>query len=433
MTAQELTGTQSNPAKVAFASFIGTAIEWYDFFLFGAAATLVFNEQFFPTLSPTAGTLASFATFGVAFAARPLGGIVFGHFGDRVGRKKMLVFSLLMMGVGTVAIGVLPTYDQIGIGAPVLLVVVRFIQGFAVGGEWGGAVLLAVEHAPPERKAFYGSWPQAGVPAGLVLSSSAFFAVELLPAQSVADWGWRLPFLASVVLVVLGLYIRLQVIESPDFVKVQEEQSLSSFPLGDLLRHAKKPLLVGMLTQAAANVPFYVVTVFVLSYGPHELGVSRGVILSCLILACVLDIFTIPWAAMLSDRFGKRNSLLVGSAYMAVIAFPFFWLFDSGSTPLILVAMILMVTVGHAVTYSAIAGFLAELFQAEYRYTGASAAYQFGGMITSGPAPFVAAALFARAGGSWAISAYIAGACVVTYVALLTVSSKHTADELRTV
>jgi metabolite-proton symporter len=431
VTTQELTGTQSKPAKVAFASFIGTAIEWYDFFLFGTAATLVFGEQFFPTMSPAAGTLASFATFGVAFAARPLGGIVFGHFGDRVGRKKMLIFSLLLMGVSTVAIGLLPTYGQIGIAAPALLVAVRFIQGFAVGGEWGGAVLLAVEHAPPGRKAFYGSWPQAGVPAGLVLSSSAFFAVELLPAESVAEWGWRLPFLASVVLVALGLYIRLQVIESPEFAKVREARSVSSFPLRDLLRHARKPLLVGMFTQAAANVPFYVVTVFVLSYGPQELGVSRGVILTCLIVACVLDIFTIPWAAMLSDRFGKRNSLLAGSVYMGAIAFPFFWLFDTGSTPLILVAMILVVTVGHAVTYSAIAGFLAGLFQAEYRYTGASTAYQLGGMVTSGPAPFIAAALFAGAGGSWVISAYIAAACAVTFLALLAVPAKHTEEGKR--
>jgi MFS family permease len=288
-----------------------------------------------------------------------------------------------------------------------------------------------VEHAPPGRKAFYGSWPQAGVPAGLVLSSSAFFAVELLPAESVAEWGWRLPFLASVVLVALGLYIRLQVIESPEFAKVREARSVSSFPLRDLLRHARKPLLVGMFTQAAANVPFYVVTVFVLSYGPQELGVSRGVILTCLIVACVLDIFTIPWAAMLSDRFGKRNSLLAGSVYMGAIAFPFFWLFDTGSTPLILVAMILVVTVGHAVTYSAIAGFLAGLFQAEYRYTGASTAYQLGGMVTSGPAPFIAAALFAGAGGSWVISAYIAAACAVTFLALLAVPAKHTEEGKR--
>ncbi|MEV5156548.1 MFS transporter [Streptomyces werraensis] len=420
---QEMTRPRVGPAKVAFASFIGTTIEWYDFFLFGTAATLVFSDQFFPALSPAAGMLASFAAFGVAFVARPLGGIVFGHFGDRLGRKKMLVLSLVMMGGGTVAIGLLPTYDQIGVAAPALLVAARFVQGFAVGGEWGGAVLMAVEHAPPERRGFYGSWPQAGVPAGLVLSAAAFFAVERLPEEILTSWGWRLPFLTSIVLVVVGLYIRLQIVESPDFREVQESRATAAFPFADALRHAKKPLLIGIFTQAAANIPFYVVSVFTLSYGPEQVGVSRETILLCLMGAFVLDIFTVPGVALLSDRFGKRNILLVGSAYMAAIAFPFFWLFDSGSPWLIMLAMILVIPIGHAVTYSAIAGFLAELFPARFRYTGASVAYQFGGTITSGPAPFIAAALFASANGSWAISTYMLAACAVTFLALLTASS----------
>ncbi|WP_280402722.1 MFS transporter [Nocardia carnea] len=420
-TEPPVAGTTVRPAKVAFASFIGTAIEWYDFFLFGTAAALVFNEQFFPSLSPVAGTLAAFATFGVAFVARPIGGIVFGHFGDRIGRKKMLVLSLLMMGLSTVAIGLLPGYAQIGVTAPVLLVFARLIQGFAVGGEWGGAVLMAVEHAPAGRRAFYGSWPQAGVPAGLVLSSAAFLAVGALPDDQLMSWAWRLPFLASIVLVGLGLYIRMQVIESPDFRAVRAARTVSAFPLLDVFRKAKISLAVGICVQAAANIPFYLVTVFALSYGPKELGISRDVILLCLIAACLIDIATVPVVAWIADRIGARNVLLIGSGYMAAIAFPFFWLFGTGSTWAILLAMILIVTFGHALTYAAVAGYLSELFPARMRYTGASVAYQVGGMVTSGPAPFIAAAIMAAGVGLWAISTYIVIACAVTFLALIIV------------
>ena len=427
MSTQELTTTPAEPAaarsarpvKVAMASFIGTAIEWYDFFIFGTAAALVFNTQFFPALSPTAGTLAAFATFGVAFAARPLGGVVFGHFGDRIGRKKMLVVSLLIMGVATMAIGLLPTYEQVGIAAPILLVLARLVQGFAVGGEWGGAVLLAVEHAPPGRRAFYGSWPQAGVPAGMVLATAAFFVVGQLPEEEFQAWGWRMPFLASAALLVVGLVIRLQIGESPDFRRAREERSLSAFPLADVLREAKRPLLIGICTQAAAFVPFYLVAVFVLSYGPEQLGISADVILLTIIVAFVLDLVTIPVAAVLADRYGRRRMLLAGSVYMAAIAFPFFWLFDTGSPWLILVAMILAIPIGHAVTYSAVAGYLAELFPAQLRYTGASVAYQIGGALTGGTAPFLAALLFAAVGGSWALALYIIAGCAITFLALL--------------
>jgi metabolite-proton symporter len=427
LTSQTLTSqpgrpgtTGVRPAKIAFASFIGTAIEWYDFFIFGTAAALVFSEQFFPTLSPVAGTLASFATFAVAFVARPIGGIVFGHFGDRIGRKNMLVFSLLLMGIGTVSIGLLPTYDQVGVIAPVLLVLARLAQGFAVGGEWGGAVLMAVEHAPPARRAFYGSWPQAGVPAGMVLSTAAFFLVGQLPEEQLQAWGWRLPFLASVVLLVVGLYIRLQVMESPDFRAARESRSLARFPLGEVLRGARRPLVIGICTQAAAFIPFYLVAVFVLSYGPAHLGISREVILLALMVAFVLDLFTIPVVAVLADRYGRRAMLLAGSVYMAAIAFPYFWLFDTGSPGLILLAMILAIPIGHAVTYSAVAGYLAELFPAHLRYTGASVTYQIGGAITGGTAPFVAVALLETVGHSWVLSLYIVAGCAITFLALLT-------------
>lgn len=415
MVVEQQQATRVRPARVAFASFVGTAIEWYDFFLFGSAATLVFNAQFFPTLNPLAGTLAAFATFGVAFVARPLGGIVFGHFGDRIGRKRMLFLSLLLMGGGTVAIGLLPTYGQIGVAAPVLLVLVRLLQGFAVGGEWGGAVLMAVEHAPPHRRAFYGSWPQAGVPAGLVLSASAFLAVQQLPKDQLLSWGWRLPFLASAVLILVGLYVRSRLEESPEFVRAD----VPTFPLRDTLRRSLRAVLVGVFAQAGTNIPFYIASVFVLSYGPNEAGVSRPTVLTCLIVASLMDIAAVPLVAILADRVGRRKVLLGGAAYSAAVAFPFFWLLDTGAPAAVLLAMFLLATLGHATTYSAMAGFLAELFGAEHRYTGVSVAYQVGGLITSGPAPFIAAALFAGFGGSWVIALYIVVACAITFTALL--------------
>lgn len=408
----------SRPAKVAFASFVGTAIEWYDFFIFGTAAALVFGTAFFPTLSPLSGTLAAFATFGVAFLARPLGAIVFGHFGDRIGRKKMLVFSLVLMGSATVLIGLIPTYDQIGVAAPVLLVIARLLQGFAVGGEWGGAVLMAVEHAPPKRRAFYGSFPQAGVPAGLVLATTAFLLVERLPEEQMMAWGWRIPFLASAGLLIVGMYVRFKIAESPEFENVRRNDRIAERPIVNVLRYHKRPFGVGVLTQSASLVPFYLVTVFVLSYGPNELGLSRQTILLSLLVACILDIFTVPYASSIADRIGPRKMLIYGSMYMAVIAYPFFWLLQTGSGWGVLLAMILIVTIGHAVTYSAVAAYVASLFPADVRYTGASVAYQGGGVVFSAPAPFIATALASATQGQWALAVYIAAACVVTILVL---------------
>lgn len=412
----------SRPAKVAFASFVGTAIEWYDFFIFGTAAALVFGVAFFPTLSPLSGTLAAFATFGVAFVSRPAGAIVFGHFGDRIGRKKMLVFSLLLMGSATVMIGLIPTYDQIGVAAPILLVLARLLQGFAVGGEWGGAVLMAVEHAPARKRAFYGSFPQAGVPAGLVLATLAFLIVERLPEEQMMAWGWRIPFLASAGLLAVGIYVRFKMAESPEFENVRRNDRIVERPIVNVFKYEKRAFGVGLLTQAASLVPFYLVTVFVLSYGPKELGLSRQTILLSLLAACVLDIFTVPYASIIADRVGPRKMLIYGSAYMAVIAYPFFWLLQTGSGWAVLLAMFLIVTIGHAVTYSAVAAYVASLFPADVRYTGASVAYQGGGVVFSAPAPFIATALASATEGQWALAAYIAAACLVT-IAVLSLSA----------
>jgi metabolite-proton symporter len=418
-TSAELAQPRVSPARVAFASAVGTAIEWYDFFIFNTAAALVFGALFFPTVSPTAGTLAAFATFGVAFVARPVGGVVFGHFGDRLGRKKMLVLSLLIMGVSTFAVGLLPTFDAVGVWAPVLLVTLRFLQGFAVGGEWGGAVLMAAEHAPKSKRGFYASWPQAGVPAGLVLASVAFIVLgRTLSDEQFLAWGWRVPFLISAVLVLIGMYIRFRVVESPAFQAVQEGDDTAKMPVVDVLRTERRSLLLGMGALFASGVPFYVATVLSLTYVTERTGLSRETVLFCLLGAAALQVFTMPAASLLSDRVGRRPVLITGAVLGIVLAFPFFWLLDTGSVPLVFLALVLAVSVVHALTYGPVAGFVAELFPTRLRYTGSSISFQFGAMLASAPTPFVAAALLAWAGGPWAISLYIIVAALVAIVAI---------------
>lgn len=414
--------------KIAFASFIGTVIEFFDFFIFGTASALIFNKIFFPALDPLAGTLASFATFGVAFAARPLGGVLFGHFGDRLGRKTMLVLSLVLMGVGTAMVGVLPTYAQIGIWAPLLLVLSRLLQGVAIGGEWSGAVLMAVEHAPPGKRAFYGSWPQCGVPAGLVLATAAFFLVEQLPDEAMTTWGWRLPFLASVVLVMLGLYIRMKISESPAFQAVQDKGEQSRFPAGEVIRKSWKGILIAIFSMAAANIPFYMATVFALSYGSQQPEMTRDTVLLAVCIASLVQIFTIPVAAVLADRYGRRPVLLIGCVVTAIMGFPFFWLLDTGSSIAIIIAMVIALPIAHTLTYSALASFLPELFETRLRYSGSAIGYQVGGMLMSGPVPFVSAALFSWAGAAWPLSLYIIIGAVLTFIAVYVAPESYRDD-----
>jgi metabolite-proton symporter len=402
-----------SPAKVAAASFIGTTIEWYDYLVFGAATVLVFNPLFFPTLDPVAGALAGFATLAVAFLARPLGGLVFGHFGDRIGRKKMLVLSVVMMGAGTFAVGLLPTYEVIGIWAPVLLVVLRFVQGFAVGGEWGGAVVMSLEHAPPHRRAFYASFPQAGVPAGTFLSSGAFFLVTLMPEEQLLSWGWRVPFLCSALLIVVGLYIRLRVTESPEFLALQESGDVVEVPAAEVFRSYKRALVVGMFCMLAPNTVFYLASTFFLSYGPVHLGLSRGLVLTALLVAAAVQVVTLPLLAMVADRTGTKNFLMAGCAAVALGAFPVFALFDSGTVAGVVAAYLLALPVLHALVYGAVSGFTAELFPPRARYTGSSLAYHLGGAVTAAPVPIVATLLLAEFGSSAAIAVYVILAAVV--------------------
>jgi metabolite-proton symporter len=412
-----------SPVKVAFASFIGTTVEWYDYFIFGTAAVLVLNQQFFPTLSPTAGTLAAFATFSVAFIARPLGSIIFGHFGDLVSRKKMLVFSLLGMGLATVLVGLVPNFAAIGTAAPVILVALRFLQGVAVGGEWGGAVLMALEHAPARRRAFFASWPQAGVPAGIVLATGAFYLVQLMPEDQFQSWGWRIPFLASALLIAVGLYIRLKVTESPEFARMQDDEARREHrqraPITEVLREHKRSVLIGALAIAGGNTVFYLSTVYMLAHGPQDLGFDRGMILLMIMAAAAIDIVSMPLVAMIADRIGRRQLLQIGAVIGIVIGVPMFALFQTGTPWGIFLAAFLALPVGHAFSSAVITSFIPGLFETRVRYTGAGLAYQLSGIIASAPAPFVATFLYAETQSSLAVGAYLS---VVSAVALISIS-----------
>ena len=357
---------------VAVASLVGTTIEWYDFFLYGTAAALVFNRLFFPTFDPLAGTLAAFGTYAVGFVARPVGGIVIGHFGDRIGRKSMLVLTLVIMGVATFLIGLLPTYEQIGPWAAVALVLLRVAQGFGVGGEWGGAVLMAVEHAPARARGFYGSWPQIGVPAGLLLSTAVFSWFAGLPEEQFLTWGWRVPFLISIVLVVVGLVIRVRIVESPAFARVKADGQEARQPIVEVLRQHPREVLLAIGARFAENGAFYVYTVFTLVYGPQRVGVDRQTVLNGILLASAGALVAIPLFGALSDRIGRRPVYLFGAVFTGLFAYPLFWLFDTGSPGLIWLALVIALVFAHAPMYGPQAAFLAELFGTRVRYSGAS-------------------------------------------------------------
>jgi metabolite-proton symporter len=411
-------GTQSL-RQVALASFIGTTIEWYDFFLYGTAAALIFDKLFFPNVSPTVGTLAAFATFGVGFAARPLGGIVFGHFGDRAGRKSMLVISLLIMGLATAAIGLLPSYNSIGLAAPILLVMLRLLQGLGVGGEWGGAVLMAVEHAPKGKRGLYGSFPQMGVPAGLFGATVIFAAIQSLTtdAQFLA-WGWRVPFLFSIVLVGVGLFIRMRLMESPAFQQVKDSGTAAPKPIVDVIKTQPREVLVAMGMRIAENGIFYVYTVFVLTYGEKTLSLGKSTMLTGVALAAAIGLLTVPLWGSLSDRFGRKKLYMTGAVFSTLFCFPFFALVDSKQTVLVWLAIVLGVNVGHDLMYGPQAAFYSELFGTRVRYSGASLGYQLASVLSGGFAPLIAAALLAANGGSpTLVAVYMVVMGVITVVA----------------
>jgi metabolite-proton symporter len=408
---------------------VGTTIEWYDFFLYGTAAALVFNRLFFPTFDPWTGVLLAFGTYAVGFAARPVGGIVIGHFGDRIGRKSMLVLTLVIMGVATFLIGVLPTYDAIGVWAPVALVVLRLAQGFGVGGEWGGAVLMAVEHAPARRRGFYGSWPQIGVPAGLLLSTFVFAAFAGLPEDEFLSWGWRVPFLLSILLVGVGLLIRLRILETPAFSRLKESQGESRQPIVEVIRRYPKQVLLAAGARIAENGGFYIYSVFMLTYATQVSGIDQRVALNGIMLAAACELVAIPAYGALSDRVGRRPVYLFGAFSMVVLAYPLFWLFDTGSTPLAWLALLLVFLLTHAPMYGPQAAFLSELFGTRVRYSGASLGAQLSSVVAGGLSPFIAAALL-PAYGRGALALYLVFMAAITIVAvLMAAETRHEAIE----
>jgi metabolite-proton symporter len=414
-------GPQAGPRQsglvVIMSSFIGSAIEWYDFFLYGTVAALVFNQLFFPTFDPLIGTLAAFSTYAVGFVARPLGGVVFGHFGDRIGRKSMLMLTLLIMGGSTVLIGLLPTYAQVGFWAPVLLTVLRLFQGFALGGEWGGAVLVAVEHAPDGRRGFFGSWPQTGVAAGLILASLAVSAFSTLPEEAFLSWGWRIPFVMSALLILLGLFVRLKLAETPDFLKARRSGGDEKLPLVTVLREALRNVLLVIGARLGELTLFYLVAVFTLSYGTQALGMPRASLLNGLTVAATVALVMTPLAGMLADRVGHRRLYMTGAVAMLAFAFPFFWLLDTGSTLAAQAAIVIGIGFVYPLMYGPQAALFSSLFNARVRYTGISLGTQVGSIIGGGLSPILATALLAQFGASWPIALYAASMALLALVA----------------
>jgi metabolite-proton symporter len=414
--------------RVVGASLVGTTIEWYDFFIYASAASLVFGKLFFPALDGSTALLASFATLGVSFVARPIGGMVAGHLGDRFGRKSILVATLLLMGISTIGVGLLPGYASIGVAAPILLVVLRLLQGLSAGGEWGGAALMSVEHAPPGRRGYFGSFPQIGVPIGLLLANLVFFTVSAVTTdEQFAAWGWRIPFLLSVVLIAVGFFVRSRVAESPVFTELRRRRARRSAPLAELLRSNRRELVVAIGLFIANNMIGYILIAFINSYGTRTLKLSSTTMLFVgMVGAVAWGVFTLV-AGRWSDRIGRRRIYLIGTLAMAVWAFPFFLLFDTRSIPLMLVAVIVM-AFGLGLTYGPQAAAYAELFPAGVRYSGVSFAYAFGAILGGGFAPLLATWLIGLTGTSLSVSAYMLLACLVTLAAVLALRERSAAE-----
>jgi metabolite-proton symporter len=404
--------------RAVIASTVGTSIEWYDFFLYGTASALVFPTLFFPNSAPFVGILASFGTQFVGFASRPIGAAIFGHFGDRIGRKATLITTLLLMGIGTFLIGCLPTYHTLGAFAPVLLVILRIAQGVGVGGEWGGSVLLSMEWGKRKQRGFMASWPQLGVPIGLLLSTGAVKLMSAWTGNSFDSWGWRIPFLVSIVLVGIGLYVRLRVVESPEFTKVSETAKVMRLPVWEAIKRHPRAILCSAFIRMSEQAPFYLFVTFVLTYGTKHLKLAQNDLLGYTMVAAAIGLISVPLFGWLSDKIGRRLMYGIGIVCTALFAFPYFGLLNTKVSWLVLVGIVVSL-IFHDMQYGPEAALIAESFDTNVRYSGASLGYQFASVIAGGPAPLIAAAILSATGSSTWISWYIIGCTVLAMIALI--------------
>jgi metabolite-proton symporter len=404
--------------EAVVASTVGTTIEWYDFFLYGTAAAIVFPELFFPTLPPLTAQLLAFGTFTAGFISRPLGGIMFGYLGDRIGRKSTLVATLLLMGVSTLIIGFLPTYDDIGVAAPFILTILRFVQGLGVGGEWGGSVLLALEYSHRGRRGFYASWPQAGVPLGMLSSTLVWMAFEVnLERADFLAWGWRVPFYVSGLLIVVGLLIRVRIFETPLFARLKEEKQVAEAPIRETIRRHWREILLAAGARITENASFYIFMMFIHTYGTKVLQLPQGVTLWAVSVAAFVEFFSIPLYGMLSDRLSRRHTYMLGCVFLAAFAVPFLAMLETRNFWWIMAAVVIVINGGHAMLYAVQAALIPELFGTRLRYTGASIAYQLASPFAGGLAPIIATWLIDRFENQyWPLAAYIMGMSVLSLV-----------------
>ena len=426
MVSQTAGSGPSSARRVVVASLIGTSLEWYDFFVYGTAAALVFNKLFFPSFEPLVGTLLAFTTYAVGFAARPLGGIIFGHYGDRLGRKNVLVVTLLVMGLATFLIGLLPTYATIGRWAAILLVALRFVQGLGLGGEWGGAVLMSMEHGDPARRGLNASWPQVGVPAGLLLANGVLALISALTSDAgFLSWGWRVPFLLSGVLVLVGLWIRLTMSESPLFEEIEQEHTKARMPVLDVLRVYPRSVLTALGARIGVDVAFYTFVLFIVTYVTQVLKVPRATALNAVLIGAAVQLALIPLFGWLSDRLGRRPVYLFGAVGALLWVFAFFLLLDTRSAPLIVLATVVAL-VFHAAMYGPQAAFIAELFSTRLRYSGASLGYQIAGVLGGALAPLISIALLSRFHTWVAVTVYVCAMLLITIVAVFAAQETST-------
>ena len=403
--------------RAVIASTVGTAIEWYDFFLYSTVTGLVFAKLFFPHSDPWVGTLEAFGIYAVGFVARPIGAAIFGHYGDRIGRKSTLIATLLLMGLATAAVAVVPTYESIGVWGAVILTILRFIQGVGVGGEWGGSVLMSMEWARTNHsRGLIASWPQFGVPCGLFLANLAVLALSQMSGDQFLSWGWRIPFALSLVLVGLGLYIRLGILETPVFSKLVAERQIDRTPMLTVIKEHPREILLSAFARMAEQAPFYIFTAFVFSYGIGTLHVSRNFLLTAVLTASVLSFISIPVFGHVSDRIGRKNMYMIGAITTGIFGFIYFAMVNTGSEPVIFFAIILSL-VPHDMLYGPQAALIAESFKGRLRYSGSSLGYQLASIIAGGPAPLIAAWLFGTFNSATAIAIYIAACAVITLIA----------------